>query len=46
MANKGFSGMQSALARFKVRCNLIGKKPAILYWPYRHPLPNIIKTVN
>jgi len=35
IANKGFSGMRSAVARLKVCCNLIGESPAIPYWPYR-----------
>jgi hypothetical protein len=37
IANKGFRGMRSVLARFKVHCNLIGDTPAILYWTYRQP---------
>jgi len=41
IANKGFSGMRSFVARFKVSCTLIGKKPAIPYWPYCKTLPFI-----
>ena len=38
IANKGFSGMRKLVARFNFLCNLIGKKPAIPYWPYCQPL--------
>jgi len=34
IANKGFSGLRKFLARFNFSCTLIGKKPAIPYWPY------------
>jgi hypothetical protein len=42
IANKGFSGMRRFVARFKVRCNLIGDSPAIPYRPYRQTLPTIL----
>ena len=38
VANKGFSGLQSVVVRFKFYYNLIGKKPEIPYYPYRQPL--------
>ncbi len=34
IANKGFGGMRRFVARFNFLFILIGKKPAIPYWPY------------
>ena len=31
IVNKGFSGFRGLVTRFKISCNLTGKKPAIPY---------------
>ena len=43
IANKGFTSMRRFVARFNFSCNLIGDSPDFPYWPYRQPLPLIVK---
>lgn len=43
IANKGFRGMRGAVARLKVRCNLIAESSALPYRPYRGPLSTALK---
>ncbi len=43
IANKGLGGMRRVVARFNFSCNLIGKKPAIPYWPYCQTLCATLK---